>query len=255
MERRKMVSISVGVIVVVGLVVFVGIPLVQTHFHYECAYPAGSTKHAVLFLRALRAPSTNVTITFVDNPNLLYSIDVVQYEPGMHHHYSLYEPSYDPDAYHLVLDGMGDYKIASIDVILGTATYYQVFIDGRNLNVTLIYDNGAELAGQDVKISTNEGICNIIFTENVNFTDTGLNVELSFFTILNVFVDLPEGMNGKLSVPHDVNFGYTEMVGWSLTDSGLDKPNVFSTSSTDEPLLAINFAASRDQYAFGSLHD
>ena len=82
MDTKKVVGAVVILVAVVGLVVvFVGQPTTQTSFHYERQYPTDETRKVYL---EIDTQDANITITFVDDPRLMYSVDIVQYEPGNH---------------------------------------------------------------------------------------------------------------------------------------------------------------------------
>jgi hypothetical protein len=182
--------------------------------------------------------STNVSVSFSDDPTLLYSIDVTQYYPGSYHLVYFYEGApWDSTLLYVGICGSGNEQVASVAITLGTGTYYALELDGR-LNVSIAYDNGAWLRGQSVVVKCNGGKFELTFSENVNFTDSGLDVQTGGVTNLFMDIDLPDGMNGMIEIPIAVDFAYSEMVGWSKTSSG--DPTIYSTPSTEQPLLYID---------------
>ncbi len=237
METKKVVGVAVILVAVVGvLVVFVGLPASSTQFHYERAYPADETRKVNILLDVR---NTNVSVTFVDDPNLMYSVDVVQYSTGDHHH-SYYQEWGDPHFsldYHI--DSLTDEGIKEVNVVLGTGTYYVIYIEGANNNASVVFDNGAVLAGQEILMSAAQGDFYFELTEDVSFTDAGLLVNSATGVNLVLDVDLPTGLNGRLEVQDGISFSPTSMVGWSLVSSGLGQPSVYTTSSTVEPLVNI----------------
>ena len=233
MDTKKVVGAVVRLVTLVGvLVVFVGLPLTQTQFHYERQYPAGETRNVDLRIDFETTPTT-ITIRFVDDPALMYSIDVEQYESGLHHSL-IYQDEFD-SSLRVSIQGIGD-QTSAVDITLGTGTYYDIAVDGQHLAISITYNNGAVLSGQDFSTHGINHTLEFVFTEDVNFTTLGLNVRTVLYADVVLSIDLPNGMNGRLAVPSSTPFLYTSMVGWSLTTS-IGSPFVYSTSSTTDPLL------------------
>jgi len=241
MDRRRSVAVAVVLIVSISVfIVFIGLPLTQTSFHYARQYPSSETRRVMVHLYDLDYTSTNVTVSFLDDPTLLYSIDVIQYYPGLYHLVYFYDGApWDQTLLFVGICGNGNEQVASVAITLGTGTYYALELDGR-LNVSVNYDNGAWLRGQEVVVSCGGGRFEFTLGEDVNFTDSGLDVQTGLGTDLFLDIDLPDGMNGKLELPPAVDFAYSEMVGWSLISSGYGIPTIYSTPSIDQPLLYID---------------
>lgn len=49
-ERKKIYGVGISIIIVGALVYFVGIPAVQTHFHYASGYPVNESKYVRLII-------------------------------------------------------------------------------------------------------------------------------------------------------------------------------------------------------------
>ena len=224
-------------VVVVGLiVVFVGLPANQTQYHYERAYPADETRKVSILLDVR---NTNVSVTFIDNPELMYSVDVVQYTAGDHHHSYYQEWGAPENSFDYHVDSLTDEGIKEINVVLGTGTYYSIFIEGTNNNASVVFDNGAVLSGQEILMSAVQGDFYFELNEDVSFTGTGLLVSSVTGVNLVLDIDLPTGLNGLLEVQDGISFSPTSLVGWSLVSSGLGQPSVYSTSSDVTPLVTI----------------
>lgn len=225
MDTKKVVGAVVILVAVVGLVVvFMGLPATQTSFHYERQYPADETRKVYLEIDTI---DTNITITFVDDPRLMYSVDVVQYEPGDHH-----------NARYQELETVIDFSIErpsrakSIDVVLGTGTYYDIILSGTNFNVSVVYDNGALLEGQECIVS-GTGSLYFELTEDVDFSDMGLEVSVSTHVDVDLVVDLPTGLNGRLDT-RGATLGTNTASGWSIIAA-----DTWGTPSITQPLLDI----------------
>jgi len=233
------VGAAVIVVAVVGvLVVFVGLPLTQTQFHYERQYPVGETRYVLLYISDFDTTPTDISINFVDNPDLMYSIDVEQYQPGHHHstEYNVWDEHISID----VRQTNGGSQTSSIDITLGTGTSYVIAIAGSSeLYVSVEYNNGAVLGEHAMlDLSCINSTLDFVFTENVNFTTVGLSVRTQRDIDVTVDIDLPSGMNGILTHPMFTSFSGT-MVGWGQTSL-----TEISTSSTSEPLLDFSHVTS-----------
>ena len=240
MDRRRSLTAAIVLIVTISMfIIFIGLPLTQTQFHYVRQNPSNETRRVEISLYDFDCTTTNVSVSFLDDPTLLYSIDVTQYYPGRYHNVYFYEGApWDSTLLFVGINGIGEEQVASVDITLGTGTSYNLEFDGH-LNVSIAYDNGAWLRGQEVVVRCGGGKFELTFSEDVNFTDSGLDVHTGINTNLFLDIDLPDGMNGKLSIPYQTDFAYNEMVGWSLTSSGYGTPSIYSTSSISQPLLDI----------------
>ena len=229
-----MVGAVVILVVVVGvLVVFVGLPPSGTTSHYQRQYPADETRFVNILLDL---HDTNVTISFTDDTSLMYSADVVQYSSG-NQHYAYYQewedPHYSLDFHVDTVDGS---RIQSVDIVLGTGTYYQIYIDGDNVDASVIFDNGANLAGQDFEMNAAPGNLYFELTEDVSFSEDGFKIIGYGNTVdFDFVVDLPAGLNGRLEIDSTMTLGTHTMSGWSSIGA-----NIWGTSSVTEPLLDID---------------
>ncbi len=144
---------------------------------------------------------TNVTITFVDDADLMYAVDVTQYTPG-NHHYAHYQALQDFLQFAVSVSEGSGHRIELIDIRLGNGASYDIYVSG-SVNVSVVYGNGAVLAGHEFIVS---GIGNLhfTFTEDVAFTDSGLDVTTSLDIDLFVDIDLPLGTNGRLLIPQQL---------------------------------------------------
>ncbi|TFH03181.1 MAG: hypothetical protein E4H14_17045 [Candidatus Thorarchaeota archaeon] len=247
MEKQKLIASVISVTAVVGvLIVFVGIPAVQTHFHYERAYPAGETRHVWLRVWDF-SEHVEVNVTFVDDPNLMYRIDVIQEIAGEQHRLIYQEPAFDPTVVTVKVIATGEERVESINIILGTGTPYDFSFDGI-MNVTMVYDNNAMISPRtgdtinegdaDIYAECYGGTFTFIMTEDVQFNNTGMKVKAGTGTNLQLAIDLPEGMNGRLECPWEP-LTYLVTDGWYLLSSGFGQSTFYGTISTSEPLLDI----------------
>jgi hypothetical protein len=234
MDRRvKAIAIILVVIVSVVGVFFI----TRTTFHYERRYPSGEIRYVSLRIEDFETTPTEVRIRFIDNPSLMYSINIQQDDPGNHHMVSIqkFERSYS-----LEVQGtsFGD-RTSLVDIILGTGTYYQIGIHGSLLGVTVTYDNGAIIDGNWLHLSCSNSTFDFTFTENVNFTDSGFEVRTVGEIDVVLDIDLPDGMNGYLTIPPGVSSYFPTMIGWYQETYPTGEKTI-KTESIEEPLLELS---------------
>jgi hypothetical protein len=111
-----------------------------------------------------------------------------------------------------------------------------LYISGYNLNTIVKVDNDAKISGSVCRFF-GTGSFSFIMTENVNFTTEGMYIVVGdFFSpeewpeLVILDVDLPEGMNGRLSAPN---------VTFIQRDWPFSYGDQWGTTSIDEPLLDI----------------
>ncbi|MHA1138578.1 MAG: hypothetical protein ACTSSE_19045 [Candidatus Thorarchaeota archaeon] len=244
MERNRLIALVLIVIVVSGVfAVFVVVPAFQTHFHYEKAYPPSETKHVWVAIEDFSEPMV-VGVSFVDDPLLMYRIDVIQQAAGLQHRFSYEESSFDPTMILVSVTGAGDERVESIDIVLGTGTSYDMTFVGGHMNATVSYDNSAVISPRDgdtierYDISADCDTLTFIMTENVQFDSSGLLISIPSHTNLHIEVDLPDGMNCLMDVAGGSDISVAAY-GLSVL-GGPDSHTIFRTSSIDEPLLEID---------------
>ncbi len=222
MERKMMALVAVALVAVMVSAVLLVWNASATSFHYERKYPAGETKYVKMVVDNLK--DTNLTIAFIDDPLLMYSIDVVLYEPGMT--YTIEEAELP---YSFTIDLVATGRIQSITIALGTGASYQIHIpDGDNVDAVVAFGNGAMLEGRYFGYSCS-GTLNFIFGENVNITKGGLDVDIGRPARepdpLYLDIDFPDGMDGRIDFgPDPVTF--TQLAGWHHEGFG-----IYSTAS------------------------
>lgn len=228
METRKLVGAALVLVVVVGvLVVFIGLPAVQTTFHYERNYPVDETKYVYFETNVV----ANISVTFIDDPLLMYSVDVIQNTPGSQHYITHSEHEDHLNVYLMPMEDAP--ALQSVNIVLGTGTYYEIIIYGANINVSVVFDNGAVLQGQEFVMSAS-GSLSFELTEDVSFLNNGLEVTVQTHVDVALVVDLPPGLNGRLETASYSTLGAHTMTGWSLIDT-----NTWATPSVAQPLLDI----------------
>ena len=238
MKRLIVVSMAIAAMILGSVfMVYVGIPLVSTHFHYERYLDPDETRYGYIEIRVQYA---NVTVRFEDDPTLLYRIDVVQYQPGWRHRV------YNGDSANYVgidiagRDRWGNpERTERVDIVLGTGTHYDIYIGHWNLNVSVVYDNGVRLGSDELRIDCT-GTVYFEFTEDVSFGASGLYVHISSNANATLVVDLPPGMNGRMRMNPYSTIISQWTYGWFLVDF-----YVWGTASLDLPRLNIELGTVR----------
>jgi len=257
MDRRKITSLGVVTILVGAFVYFVGIPAVQTQFHYEQGYPVNETKYIVFWIDDFHTTAKEVNIGFIDDPHLMYRIDVTQNEPGRHHYVQYYNWE---DSILVKLVGADNEKVTAIDIILGTGTSYDIWIEGDEMDVTLTYSNGAIIDpnnpdSDDIFVNNNNGNFTFIMTEDVTLTSnaTGaLFVNVNYCTNTAVVVDLPEGLNGQLEARFWLDYVDLTLNGWSIIEYPISGTcsTIYGTSSRAQPYIYIDVGIVSNLYGY-----
>ena len=71
-------------------------------------------------------------------------------------------------------------RIKSINIVLGTDVAHSIYISGFNLNTVVRVDNGAKISGSHCRFY-GTGSFKFIMTDNVNFTNEGMDVKIGDF--------------------------------------------------------------------------
>ncbi|MGQ4912380.1 MAG: hypothetical protein ACP6KW_09450 [Candidatus Thorarchaeota archaeon] len=232
MEHRQLLGAGLVVVVVTALlVVLVGVPLISTHFRYERGCAPNETR---VFYLNLNVIDTNVTVSFVDDPDLLYQIDVEEYSHGASH-----TPTYEEDetSMSFYINGLDSARLEQVDVRLGTGTFCDILIWGSNINASVVFGNRAKLDGQTCAFIS-DGRVRFEFSEDVSFSNSSIDVVVNGADDATVVVDLPLGMNGRMNVKPSATIVSQSASGWFLVNS-----TVWATSSTDTPLLYIDIGS------------
>ena len=146
---RRGIALIVAAVVITTLVVMQSGVLVEPRlqYHVEMRYETGDEINNWCSIRLWNMHDTNVTVSCVDDPLLLYSLDIVLYEPGRIGHDFILETSQtklylnDYEGYDLN-DPPILYRMKSVSVILGSATNYSVFVTGGYLNSSISLGDG-----------------------------------------------------------------------------------------------------------------
>ncbi len=135
-----------------------------------------------------------------------------------------------------------------MNITLGTGHPYYISLGGdsnsRNVTGNIVFDNNATLGGMEFAYMF-PGSLSLVFTENVDYSQGGLNMETIGrpnyeIASVNMYIDLPDGMDGTASFNSDsMSISATGWTMWSETVSPPERHYRTSASPT-KPLLDID---------------
>ncbi|MHA1962537.1 MAG: hypothetical protein ACW99U_20285 [Candidatus Thorarchaeota archaeon] len=205
-----------GTIIVLTTAIVSGVLIFEPFStHYEETVRENNT---YVYFRITEPEGGNISISFVDDPTLLYRVDFEQHPSGP----KPYMSYFGSKNHGVVNVGVKcDGQVNSIDVVLGTGLPYSIFVQGRNLTTTITYSNGS-LTGGSAYNHYASGTLLFGFTEDVNVTEGNMEVNYESRTgnmetdplHIAFVIDLPDGMDGQIDL-HSVNyFDVVDMSGW-----------------------------------------
>ena len=230
MKRLIVASMAIAAMILGSVfTVYIGIPLVSTHFHYERYLDPDDARVGYI---KVRVRSTNVTVRFEDDPTRLYRVDVVQYQPGWRHRAYVED---DADSVGISIYGWPPWgepdRAERVDIVLGTGTHYDIYILGDDLNVSVVYDNGAWLGSDELHIG-GTGTAYLEYTEDISFNRSGMVASIDGNINATLVVDLPPGLNGRMHLSVGVVPQSQWTYGWSIVDL-----STWGTPYQSQPLL------------------
>jgi len=253
-NRRKIVGLVIVIIVASGLLFVYNYGLPSTSFHSELWYPQQISKSSVFFSISLLYDCT-LNISFVDEEDLVYRMDI-----------RLSEPAFASDAFVLTVShswarGYGSVSVSfkgaiirttatpvlveEVQLVLGSATPYDILISGSNVNSSITFGNNMTASESSLFYSATGSNLNISFTEDMVFGSSGMEVRVSedLPDYVNLFADLPSGVNGTLSTTSVLERVLVN--GWTYRpDPYPPYVTTYSTNSLNpEPLLSLQVDA------------
>ena len=205
----------------------------EKQFHYESALPDKWITGSNVRLHCNNLQDTNVTIVFQNDATLWYAIDI-----------TLYNPSYQSHAFGLralkfgLIEINAIHRIESIRIVLGTGSYHDIILNGKNLNTSITYSNGVILGNSTNNDSTGSFIFSatgklcFALDEDVSCFEGGLDVFVGAQSLddtslypddVYLDIDVPDALSGSLSVYDPTNLYFLENIGWyfegNFTDS------------------------------------
>jgi hypothetical protein len=250
--NRKTIATVLILIVVGGGAVFLFVPWSSNSFHLEGTHPDGAKRSAYLWLTDLQDCALNVS--FVDDLDLLYSIDV-----------ELYEPSPAPSAFELTVNdyrtqsGVMDIRfegilsIKSLQVTLGSGVPYTIVVSSSssNVNATITYENNVIGSGASLNYKATGSYVNLFITEEMVFSNTGMEIIIGGTgrpDLIYLHTDLPDGVNGLATFKEPLYI--QSNTGWAFRSQFLDEVTYSTDPLNNEPLLGMGIRAEYGVYAW-----
>ncbi len=206
--RNRLVAVVIVALVVIsilGVSIVLQYPLDESGFQFERAVTS-TTPDSIFF--QIRADDADVSITFTENDNLLYSINITPYLDSTEAGISIVMTE---DSWGVTLRA-GRQK--SIDIVLGTGCFYFInIVASSNLNTTIVYSNNAWVNDTALHYGVEDGDLNLRIHNNIKVNDTiGFDVWIWCRT-LNLDIDVPFEWNAFVDF-HSSNLTILEMTGW-----------------------------------------
>jgi len=213
--RKEVIAVGIIILVVVSVVgVFVFLypqdPRIEQGFQFE--RNVTTTTPERIFFR-INAEDTDMSISFVDDADLLYSIDIVPYEDSTEASIMI-QANQESWGLSLVTGPQ-----QSVNITLGNGCFYNLQIAGGSyLNTTVIYSNNAWVNGTSLGYFPDsshgfDGHLTLKILDDI-ITDgtTGFTGHIDCDT-LNLEIDLPDQWGGTVDF-NDINITLLELTGW-----------------------------------------
>ena len=160
--KRRTAGIVIALMVTVSiLTVGIGIVMADTRYSFQELVPDGASQAALIIYDI---SDCNLTITFIDESNLLYRMDIEYYEPvPIWSAYLRHEITVGPlSASAQIHPNM---RVRSLNITVGPAIYQLHFFRCYNVNSTIVYDGTVEL--NQTLMYYASGSLNVIVTEDI----------------------------------------------------------------------------------------
>ncbi len=195
--------------------------------------------------------TNHTTPTAPNNEELMYRIDIELYDADEVVHFE-YRGTGLGGFQHFVEMNRGNHwgtttRARYVNITLGTGHPYYISLGGdsnsRNVTGNIVFDNNATLGGQEFGYLF-PGSLNLVFTENVDYSQGGLEIRIGLFNYeiasVTMYIDLPDGMDGSASFRSEsMSISAT---GWTMWSETVSPPvrHYRTTASPTKPLLDID---------------
>ena len=193
-------------------------PSPSTSLRYERSYTG--TKPVHLLIAGLE--DCVLTLGYENNEALMYRIDIELYDADETVNFEYRQGTFE----HFVEMNRGDYygattRAKTMNITLGTGHPYYTVLGGdansRNVTGNIVFDNNATL-GSETFAYLFPGSLNLVFTENVDPSQGGLDMEIGGddyeIIAVDTYVDLPDTMDGH-AVFRSESMSVS-LTGWSM---------------------------------------
>ncbi|MHA1927760.1 MAG: hypothetical protein ACTSV2_04165 [Candidatus Thorarchaeota archaeon] len=241
--NRKTVAVVLSLIVVGAGITLILFPQSSDSFHFEANVPEGEVYRFSIWMEDLLDCTLNVS--FIDDPELLYRMDV-----------ELYEPHSASSAFDLTISDYGDtyrifqvsfegkIRIKTLQLVLGSGVPYEILVTGLDVNATIVYGNNAVGSDASLFYSATGSIVNLIFTEDMVFSETGMEIKCGVDSrpdYIYLYVELPDGVNGVAGFREPLSLHSS--TGWAYHSQFMDTVNYRTDPLNPEPLLELGIQA------------
>lgn len=237
--NRRAIAVVLALLVVAAGTVILLLPRSASSFHLEAEYSGDGIDPIFFWLTGLQDCSLNVS--FIDDPDLMYEIDV-----------ELYESQPAPSAFDLSVDQFLDIRfegilsIKSLQVTLGSGVSYMIRVSSfcSNVNATFIYANNVIGSAASLHYSATGSFISLTFTEEMVFSDIGMEVSVGAAgepDLAYLHTDLADGVNGKATFREPLSIHSN--TGWVYRSGFLNEVTYSTDPVNPEPLLEIRIRA------------
>jgi len=219
----------------------------QTTLHYERRY----TGDKPVFLGISGLEDCVLTLGYEDNEDLMYHIDIELYDTSEVAYFE-YRGTGSGTYQHFVEINRENHcghtsRARTMNITLGTGHSYHILLgdSGFSGNVTtnIVFDNNATHGGEEFAYLFS-GSLNLVFTENVNYSQGGLEMRIGLpnyeIPSVSMYINLPDGMDGRASFLSDsMSISAT---GWTMWKETVIPPERYyrTAVSPTKPLLDID---------------
>lgn len=241
--NRKTVAVVLALIIVGAGTAFILFPPSSDNFHFDVEFPEGDYTRVLLWLTTIQDCTLNVS--FIDDPDLLYNLDVEMY--GSHPAASAFDlivSDFGENSHLLQVHLEGKTSIKTLQLVLGSGVPYQIMVSGSDVNATFVYGNNVLGSESHLHYYATGSIVNLIFTEDMVFSDTGMEVICGTNSrpdYVYLYVDLPDGVNGVAGFREPLSLHSSN--GWAYSHSVLNNVIYETDPLNPEPLLELSIIA------------
>lgn len=254
---RKIIALGIILVVIVsGVLAILVIPApALTHYHYERNL-SSSDPHTTL-VRIQDVIDCEISISFVADSELLYSVDIEFDEPMRHWDdftwLDAHEPPANLDEFNFIgfntgalvngrilIPELSDVPVKSINLTLGMTCCYTIQVSGKNMTTSIRYDNGARFNGSEFQYQDfdNEGgDVHVVIDSDVNITDSNFKMNIWGTDELTAIIRNPSTLGGSIDILTELVI--LAMSGWTF--GGYSGNWRFSRSSNEE--MDIDFSS------------
>jgi len=243
--NRKTVAVVLSLIVVGAGTALILFPPSSDSFHFEAEFPEGDYTRVSLWLTDISDCTLNVS--FTDDRELLYDLDVELYESHPETTaFDLTVSDFGENSHLLEVRFEGKLGIKSLHIVLGSGVPYEIIVPSScsDMNATFIYGNNAVGSDASLFYSATGSFVNLIYTEDMVFSETGMEVKCGVDSrpdYIYLYVDLPDGVNGVAGFREPLSLHSS--TGWAYHSQFMDTVNYRTDPLNPEPLLELSIQA------------